>query len=198
MLGFEFASGSFKSNELHENPINSTKVFKMGHISRGGGFKEEGKDTYFTVDDKKKMERYYLKKGDLLMAMTDMKANMALLAHTALMPYNDLYLLNQRVGRLRVKENCKIGYSQLYIFTNYLDTIQDLRSRSNSGVQVNLTTKAILETKILMASDELLEKFNMLVEPLFEKMFKNDDEVISLQKTRDTLLPKLLSGEIEV
>ena len=99
---------------------------------------------------------------------------------------------------MRVKENCKIGYSQLYIFTNYLDTIQDLRSRSNSGVQVNLTTKAILETKILMASDELLEKFNMLVEPLFEKMFKNDDEVISLQKTRDTLLPKLLSGEIEV
>ena len=123
---------------------------------------------------------------------------MALLAHTALMPYNDLYLLNQRVGRLRVKENCKIGYSQLYIFTNYQDTVQDLRSRSNSGVQVNLTTKAILETKILMAPDELLEKFNMIVEPLFEKMFKNDDEVISLQKTRNTLLPKLLSGEIDV
>ena len=195
----DFQNGySFKSNELHENPINSTKVFKMGHINRGGGFKEEGKDTYFTVDDKKKMERYYLKKGDLLMAMTDMKANMALLAHTALMPYNDLYLLNQRVGRLRVKENCKIGYSQLYIFTNYQDTVQDLRSRSNSGVQVNLTTKAILETKILMAPDELLEKFNMIVEPLFEKMFKNDDEVISLQKTRNTLLPKLLSGEIDV
>ena len=195
----DFQNGySFKSNELHENPINSTKVFKMGHISRGGGFKEEGKDTYFTVDDKKKIDRYYLKKGDLLMAMTDMKANMALLAHTALMPYNDLYLLNQRVGRLRVKENCKIGYSQLYIFTNYQDTVQDLRSRSNSGVQVNLTTKAILETKILMAPDELLEKFNMIVEPLFEKMFKNDDEVISLQKTRNTLLPKLLSGEIDV
>ena len=69
----DFQNGySFKSNELHENPINSTKVFKMGHINRGGGFKEEGKDTYFTVDDKKKMERYYLKKGDLLMAMTDM------------------------------------------------------------------------------------------------------------------------------
>lgn len=195
----DFQNGySFKSNELHENQINSIKVFKMGHINRGGGFKEEGKDTYFTVDDKKKMERYFLKKGDLLMAMTDMKANMALLAHTALMPYDDLYLLNQRVGRLRVKENCKIGYSQLYIFTNYQDTVQDLRSRSNSGVQVNLTTKAILETKILIASDELLEKFNLLVEPLFEKMFKNDDEIISLQKTRDILLPKLLSGEIEV
>ncbi len=195
----DFQNGySFKSNELHENQINSIKVFKMGHINRGGGFKEEGKDTYFTVDDKKKMERYFLKKGDLLMAMTDMKANMALLAHTALMPYDDLYLLNQRVGRLRVKENCKIGYSQLYIFTNYQDTVQDLRSRSNSGVQVNLTTKAILETKILIASDELLEKFNLLVEPLFEKMFKNDDEIISLQKTRDILLPKLLSGEIDV
>lgn len=195
----DFQNGySFKSNELHENQINSIKVFKMGHINRGGGFKEEGKDTYFTVDDKNKMERYFLKKGDLLMAMTDMKANMALLAHTALMPYDDLYLLNQRVGRLRVKENCKIGYSQLYIFTNYQDTVQDLRSRSNSGVQVNLTTKAILETKILIASDELLEKFNLLVEPLFEKMFKNDDEIISLQKTRDILLPKLLSGEIDV
>lgn len=91
------------------------------------------------------------------MAMTDMKANMALLAHTALMPYSDLYLLNQRVGRLRVKEIVKLVILSFYIFTNYLDTIQDLRSRSNSGVQVNLTTKAILETKILMAPDELLE-----------------------------------------
>jgi len=170
----------------------------MGHIHRGGGFKEEGKDTYFTVLEQKKMYKYLLKKGDLLMAMTDMKANMALLAHTALMPHDDKYLLNQRVGRLRVKKDLQVGYPYLYIFSNYSDTINDLRSRSNSGVQVNLTTKAILETKILLPSDMLLMAFNSLAETMFEKIFANDAEIVSLQKTRDTLLPKLLSGELDV
>jgi len=196
----DFQNGySFKSKELHEDPHNSIKIFKMGHIQRGGGFKEEGKDTYFyNSDNPTKMNKYLLKKGDILMAMTDMKANMALLAHTALMPHDDRYLLNQRVGRLRVKDKHLLDYPYLYIFSNHVDTIHDLRSRSNSGVQVNLTTKAILDTKIIVPNNQVHNEFNKLVSVIFAKVFANNEEIVNLQKTRDTLLPKLLSGELDV
>ncbi len=195
----DFQNGySFKSRELHDDIQNGVKVFKMGHIERGGGFKENGKDSYFIIKDMQKMQKYLLKKGDVLMAMTDMKANMALLAHTALMPYDNVYLLNQRVGRLRLKEDVSVGFSHLYLFTNYPETIVDLRNRSNSGVQVNLTTKAILETKILLASDDVLKAFDVIARTMFEQIFTNGQAIKALQKTRDTLLPKLLSGELDV
>ncbi|MDF1875794.1 restriction endonuclease subunit S [Sulfurimonas sp. SAG-AH-194-I05] len=195
----DFQNGySFKSKELHKDIINSTKVFKMGHIHRGGGFKEEGKDTYFYNMNPERMNKYLLKQGDILMAMTDMKANMALLAHTALMPHTNRYLLNQRAGRLRVKDSSILNYPYVYIFSNHPSTIQDLRSRSNSGVQVNLTTIAILDTKIIVPAPNIHVIFDEMVLSLFNKLFVNNKEIINLQKTRDTLLPKLLSGEVEV
>jgi type I restriction enzyme S subunit len=39
---------------------------------------------------------------------------------------------------------------------------------------------------------------NKTIEPLLEKIVLNKLEINSLQKTRDTLLPKLLSGELDV
>jgi type I restriction enzyme S subunit len=170
----------------------------MGHIHRGGGFKEEGKDTYFYNVDSNKMDKYLLEKGDILMAMTDMKANMALLAHTALMPHTNRYLLNQRAGRLRIKDTEILDYPYVYIFSNYPDTIHDLRSRSNSGVQVNLTTKAILDTEIIVPEQRVHAAFNKVTLDIYEKIFSNNSEIVRLQKTRDTLLPKLLSGELDV
>ena len=43
-----------------------------------------------------------------------------------------------------------------------------------------------------------MKKFNELIKPLFDAIRSNNDEIKKLQKLRDTLLPKLMSGEIDV
>ena len=40
--------------------------------------------------------------------------------------------------------------------------------------------------------------FNQIDDPLYHNIWKNNEQIQSLTKTRDTLLPKLMSGEIRV
>jgi type I restriction enzyme S subunit len=52
--------------------------------------------------------------------------------------------------------------------------------------------------EMILPSDKLLNKFQSIVEPMMEKISNNEFETQSLRKTRDTLLPKLMSGQVRV
>ncbi len=196
----EFKNGyAFKSEKLVNQETMASPVFKMGNIHRGGGFKSEGTKSYYPQNMiSKKIEPFFLKKGDLLMAMTDMKSNMAILGNTALMPIDNIYLLNQRVGRLRIINPKKINYPYLYLYTNYPVVVEELRSRSNSGVQVNLTAKAITDTLLLIPNREVHGLFDSQVRSYLNKIFELDKNSKTLSFMRDTLLPKLISGEMRI
>jgi type I restriction enzyme S subunit len=196
----DFHNGySFTSKELEsDNSTESYHVFKMGHIKKGGGLNAEGTKSYFSKAKAHKLSKYVLKKGDLLMCMTDMKGNVALLGHTALMNEDDKYIVNQRVGLLRPKNDVGIDYPYLYILTNSFEFIEELRSRANSGVQVNLSTNEIKKSKILIAPKSINEKFDLITKSFYDKIFEITNENQTLRNTRDFLLPKLISGELEI
>jgi type I restriction enzyme S subunit len=195
----DFQNGyAFKSKEMTKSPIGTYKVFKMGHIKKGGGLNQTGTKDYYEKVKCEKLDRYLVKKGDLLMCMTDMKNNVALLGHTALMDVSDEYILNQRVGLLRTKNTTKANYPFLYILTNSKTFLEDLRSRANSGVQVNLSTKAIKETKFILPSESVHVAFDQVVERWEEQIFSLEAEQEYLSEIRDSLLPKLLSGELNI
>jgi len=196
----DFSNGNaFKSNELLNEDIGDCyHVFKMGHIKKGGGLNADGTKSYYEKSKAKKLDKYVLKVGDLLMCMTDMKGNVALLGDTALMNENDKYIVNQRVGLLRPNNDLGIDFPYLYILTNSNDFIEDLRSRANSGVQVNLSTSEIKISKVLMPPKDINVEFDNCVKAFFESIFNNTKENQELTNLRDTLLPKLISGELEV
>ena len=190
---------AFKSKELTTDTSSTThKVFKMGNIRKGGGFNSKGSKDCFNLNSNPKVERYLIKKGDLLMSMTDMKNNVALLGHTALMPVSDEYLVNQRVGLIRKSDKHYLNYPFLYYQTNEPLFLTDIRSRANSGVQVNLSTKGIKDTLLVVPPKDIHEVFDKQIRSYLEKMFSNDAQSEELAKLRDLLLPKLLSGEIEL
>jgi type I restriction enzyme S subunit len=187
---------AFQSQEMSKIGIDSYKVFKMGGIKKGGGLNRDSTKDWYEKTKCEKLDRYIIKKGDLLMCMTDMKNNVALLGHTALMDVDDEYILNQRVGLLRTKNKNIANYPFLYILTNSDFFIEDLRSRANSGVQVNLSTKEIKETKFVLPNEKVHAEFDKLAIQLQEKIFSLEAEQDYLSELRDSLLPKLLSGEI--
>ena len=170
----------------------------MGDIKKGGGFNQNKTKGYFKKEDSVKISKYILKTGDLLMSMTDMKDAISLLGHTALMIYDYEYIVNQRVGLIRVNNDINIDYPFLYLLTNNKDFIANLRGRANSGVQVNLSTQAIKESLFNIPDKETNNRFNNLVKPLFEKRKHNEIQIQTLTQTRDTLLPKLMSGQLRV
>ena len=189
----------FKSGDLLDDNIGDCyHVFKMGHIKKGGGLKSDGTRSFVQKSKCNKLENFILKKGDLLMSMTDMKDKVSILGHTAIMDEDDKYIVNQRVGLLRAKKELGIDYPYLYILSNSVPFLNDLRSRANSGVQVNLSTEGIKNTTVLIAPKIIHEEFNKIVLSLFEKTFENAKENQTLTQTRDYLLPKLISGEVRV
>lgn len=196
----DFQNGyAFKSKELLNEPSpDCYQVFKQGHIARGGGFIPNGTKSWYSKNLASKLEKFVLKKGDILMAMTDMKDNVAILGNTAIMPLDNEYIVNQRVGHLRANGYKGVTYPFIYLLTNNTDFLVDLRSRANSGVQVNLSSSEIKASQTVLPSEEVNNSFSDITLPMFEIIINNQLENQRLAQLRDTLLPKLMSGELDV
>ena len=196
----DFQNGyAFKSKELLNEPSpDCYQVFKQGHIARGGGFIHDGTKSWYPKNLASKLEKFVLKKGDILMAMTDMKDNVAILGNTAIMPLDNEYIVNQRVGHLRANGYKGVTYPFIYLLTNSTDFLVDLRSRANSGVQVNLSSSEIKASQTVLPSEEVNNAFSEITLPMFEIIINNQLENQRLAQLRDTLLPKLMSGELDV
>lgn len=196
----DFQNGyAFKSKELLNEPSSDCyQVFKQGHIARGGGFISDGTKSWYPKKLASKLERFVLKKGDILMAMTDMKDNVAILGNTAIMPIDNEYIVNQRVGHLRANGYKGITYPFIYLLTNSTDFLIDLRSRANSGVQVNLSSSEIKGSQTVLPSEKVNMAFSEITLPMFDDIINNQIENQQLIQLRDTLLPKLMSGKLDV
>lgn len=197
VITFSNGYGWNSKDMLDTNSENTYKVFKMGNINIGGGINKAKTKSWIDKEKANNLEQYISKKGDILMCMTDMKnSGNPLLGHTALIDKDDEFVINQRVGIIRCDKN--LGYSYVYTMSNLKHFINDIRSRANSGVQVNLTTKGICDTSVLVPDDNTLNKFQQVAEPLYEKIFNNNNENETLEQLRETLLPKLMNGEIDL
>ena len=188
---------SFKSSDFTDNDFNSYEVVKMGHIERGGGLKLNPKKDF--VSREMDVEKWILNKGDIIMAMTDMKDNVVILGVPAMIDKDDHYVLNQRVARIYLKDNSKlISNYLLYIQLNNKDFIAELQTKANSGVQVNLSTEAIKESEVLIPPIELQKEFGHKIIDLYSKIEINREQIQTITQLRDTLLPKLMGGEVRL
>lgn len=66
------------------------------------------------------------------------------------------------------------------------------------SAQPQITIETISSAKILVPNKQIMNKFNLTIFPILNAIFKNNEESCYLSQLRDTLLPKLMSGEIDV
>ena len=64
------------------------------------------------------------------------------------------------------------------------------------GVQANLSLTSLGDLKIILPSNDILNVFNGVIAPIWEEQLLINRQSNYLSQLRDTLLPKLLSGEI--
>jgi len=104
-------------------------------------------------------------------------------------------LLNQRVCKLFLKNKI---LSNLLILFLVKQRFKEYENKISGTTVIHLSKSDIEELKIIFPNDEVLKKFNKFSESLLEKLIKNKNSIFALAKTRDALLPKLMSGEIRV
>jgi type I restriction enzyme S subunit len=92
----------------------------------------------------------------------------------------------------------KQGISDALVYSASQETIRQLRSYAYGAVFDTFTQSTIDITKIAIAPLEILQAFGKIVDPLFEHMKISAITQKNLACTRDALLPKMMSGELEV
>ena len=76
--------------------------------------------------------------------------------------------------------------------------LRQLNISGTGTTQQQLTVPDFRKTEIVIPDKETMTAFTALITPMFEKMWANEEENDSLAKIRDALLPKLMSGEVDV
>ena len=101
---------------------------------------------------------------------------------------------NQQINSIICSEN------NLYFLYCMLSSMTDkLIMYGGAGTAtLNVNKNTFENIRVIKPVEILLGKFLELVKPIFEQILANTKETQTLQKTRDTLLPKLLSGELDV
>ncbi|MHA3099343.1 restriction endonuclease subunit S [Acinetobacter brisouii] len=84
----------------------------------------------------------------------------------------------------------------LYLLFNYIRP--ELLQLGNGSIFTNLKTDILKEYVVKHPDTDTLLKFQSVIDPIFTKLLENAKQIETLEKLRDTLLPKLMSGEVRV
>lgn len=89
-------------------------------------------------------------------------------------------------------------YPFSFIYQFLLQSKTDIINRSVGSAQQYISQSSLLNYKLVIPPTELVQEYHRIVFPLFQKIQDNIEENESLRELIDSLLPKLMSGEIDV
>lgn len=89
-------------------------------------------------------------------------------------------------------------FSNEYLYLYFKHIRDNLVALGNGSVFTNLKTDILKNYPTYLPTDDTLEEFDNIVKPLFALLLSNTREIKRLSAIRDTLLPKLMNGEIDV
>ncbi len=180
---------AFKSNDFKDSGNNG--VLKITNISFE---KVDIQNTQF-VDDKViegLSDKFLAKPKSFLIAMTGAEiGKIGIIGKT-----NKKLYINQRVGKLMdIEENSSIlGY----LFLKSSEGQDHIITTCTGSAQENISTFGLESMPVPKSTKEEVIDICKNINPLFEKIIYNLEQIQQLQLIRDTLLPKLMSGIVRV
>ena len=193
----EFVSGySYKGSELTDSTIAMATI---KNFDRKGGFKLDGYKEI--IPSSKLKESQHAELFDTLVAHTDLTQNAEVIGNAepvmSKSEYDDIVFSMDLVKVLPKKD----GVSKFLIAA----ILQDKKFKAHCLGYVNGTTvlhlskKALPEYKLFLPSDfSTLKPLDEVVTALYKQVSSNISENTYLEELREALLPKLMSGEIDV
>lgn len=186
---------SYKGNELVEK--SNVGMATIKNFERTGGFKLEGFKPILTDRPK---ENQYATKNDILIACTDLTQNAEIIG-------NAILLLNTKnFEKVIISMDLVKAQSNNTLISNwFLYGILNSKEFKNfalgykSGTTVlHLNKKCLEDFEIQLPNKDIIEKVSKVIEKIYQKSSNILEENQKLEQLRDTLLPKLMNGEIDL
>jgi type I restriction enzyme S subunit len=102
---------------------------------------------------------------------------------------------NEAIAHFKQKEGSFLFPEFLYLF---LKTYSWVELGSTSSIVESINSQMIKEIEMVIPNKEKLIAFKEMIKPTFNKIKTNQNQINTLILTRDSLLPKLMSGEVRV
>ena len=180
---------AFKSSWWETSGVPVIKIKEIDNYTINFG------DVSYVSEDKAALAKdFRVNGGDLLIAMTG-----ATIGKFAIVPKMPSFaVVNQRVGKFFLGDNPleKLGF--IYCILKQDNVYKEIVSRGEGSAQPNISPSGIESIKIVLPPERLINEYNQLVMKFFKMIIENTAENALLICLRDTLLPKLMSGEIRV
>ena len=176
---------------------NGFAVIDLANVSEWGDLNITGKEKFISEELYESLPKFHLQKYDIIIAMTDVTSALRILAKSAIIDKDNTYALNQRVGMLRPNTDL-FDYSFLYALLSDIRFIERMKAMSKGAVQFYFNTKDIVNYETFIPSKEVIDDFVKHYKPLLELRMKLKDQNKNLKEARDILLPRLMTGMIDV
>jgi type I restriction enzyme S subunit len=174
--------------QFKETGINFIKAESLTDI---GGF-IPNKFAFIDTETNELLKRSKIQKGDILISIAGTIGRIAYVTEEIL-PANT----NQAIGIMRANQTIISPYF-LYCLFNTSEIRNDFEGRVVHAVQPNLSLGEIGDIEFKLPPNEILKFGIENISNLFNKKEKNSNQILTLTQLRDTLLPKLMSGEVRV
>ena len=187
-----FRGRSYRSVELADE--GGLPFLNLKCLDRDGGFRRSGLKRY-TGEFK---DIHVAKKGDIVMAVTDMTQERRIVARAALVPTldNEFGIFSMDLVRIEPKPGLPKAF--LYSFLRYSSFADEVKQHSNGANVLHLSPDRVTDYWFTAPPVGLMGRFASFVSPVVEEIDTLANKIDNLRRTRDLLLPRLLSGQIEV
>ena len=188
---FDFIRGkSYTSKELSET--EGVLMVNLKNIKSYGGYKRNA-EKRFTGAYK---DEQLLVGGDVVMGVTDMTQERRLVGHVALIPsLNEKMTFSMDLIKLIPYS---ISKNYLYCALRYGGYSEQIAPLANGVNVLHLKPEAMMKMKMLVPPKYVIEKFDNQFEAIRLKIEALEKQCDLAAQARDRLLPKLMSGELEV
>jgi type I restriction enzyme S subunit len=183
---------SYRSTDLADD--GGVPFINLKCIDRDGGFRRNGIKRFVG----KTPESHPVRRGDIVVAVTDMTQERRIVARAALVPTlgTDFGVLSMDL--VRVEPLGAAPAAWLYAYLRYSDFADHLKQHANGANVLHLSPDRIRGHLIVVPPADLARRFADHVGPFFDLHDILENRIDTLKTARDLLLPRLLSGQLEL
>ena len=188
---FDYVRGkSYSSKEIVEN--GKTLLINLKNIRAFGGYNRNAEKCYIgKYSDSQKLQA-----GDIVMGVTDMTQERRLVGHVAVVPDlgKDMIFSMDLIKLIPLTVEKSFLYSVMF-YGGYSKQIAVLANGTNV---LHLKPESMMSMEMLVPSNEIMSKYDDKFKNFYKKIELLENQNTILAEARDRLLPKLMSGELEV
>lgn len=188
---FDFREGPGIRNWQYTNSDQGTRFINIRCI-QDGDLSIETANRITDEEANGKYAHFHLKAWDVVVSTSGTLGRSAIVRqeHLPLM-------LNTSVIRFQPIAE-KMQFSFVYEYLNSTEFLYKLESMASGSVQKNFGPMHLKQMKLVCPPIDLLEHYESVCRPLFEKVVANRARIANLATLRDTLLPRLISGQLRL